>query len=713
MNADLICTLCGNNQGTMIIQGGPKQIVLCEPCMKKKGFNPEEGIRNMDELLGIIFGVQNEMETVGSPQTTEKTKKTKKESESDLPPVLQQFCVDITLKAKKGEMDPVVGRTKEIERMITILNRKQKNNPVLLGEAGVGKTAVVEGLALRIVQEKVPFKLKNKKILSVSMSDLTAGTMYRGMFEDRMKKLIEAVEERSDIILFIDELHTMMGAGAGSDSKMDAANILKPALARGKFRVIGATTLDEYRHIEKDPALERRFQIVRVEEPNVEDTITILKGLRSNYEKFHEINYSDEAVEACVRLADRYIFDRKMPDKAIDLMDEIGAKLNLVVTNKKEPTLEEKMAKALKLQEKAVFNEDFTNAAKYRTERLKLEEALAKEKENPKAPAKKMNVTVEQIEQIVEEITGIPVTQIAGDQKDRLRVLEESLRGNVVGQENAVKEVAKAIKRNRLGIRQKKKPSSFLFAGPTGVGKTELTKQIAKQLFGSDDALIRLDMSEYTEEHSVSKIIGAPPGYVGYEKAGGLTEKVRRRPYSVILLDEFEKAHSNVARLFLQVFDEGRLTDAQGRVVDFTNTIIVMTSNLGAVPKKTISLLEQKEDKRYLEAVKDKFPPEFINRLDAIVPFESLSENDLVKIVDLMLKEIVLGSGEKGIELIVTDEAKKWLAKKGFDPQYGARPLQRTIVSEIEDRLTDYLLETETPAAKITVEIKDNLIVLI
>lgn len=650
---------------------------------------------------------------------------------------LADFGTDLNESAKQGKIDPVIGRDTEIQRVIQILSRRTKNNPVLIGEPGVGKTAIAEGLAQRIVNGNVPEILRNKRIISLSISSMLAGAKYRGEFEERLKKAIDEVQQHDDMIIFIDEIHTLVGAGA-TEGAMDAANILKPALARGEFQVIGATTLDEYKkHIEKDAALERRFQPVQVGEPNEEDALEILRGLRDRYEAFHKAKITDEALKAAVTLSSRYITDRFLPDKAIDVVDEAASKVRMKVFSAAPDVkaLEDRLNTVKKEKEAAVTSQDFEKAAKLRDE----EQALVKEIDDKKTVAKeesdqKLIVTEEDIAAVVAQWTGIPVTKIAEEESETLLHLEDELHKRVIGQDDAVTAVAKAVRRARAGLKDPKRPiGSFLFLGPTGVGKTELARALASSLFGDESAMIRLDMSEYMEKHTVSRLVGAPPGYVGYEEGGQLTDAVRRKPYSVILLDEVEKAHADFFNILLQVLDDGRLTDSQGRTVDFRNTVIIMTSNLGAkalhknstelgflAPKKAESYsndskrIDFKEAKKsVLDAVKSHFRPEFLNRIDEMIVFHPLTEEDLTKIVTILMSDVIKRLGERDLHLEITPEAMKLLVKEGSDFTMGARPLKRAIQRLIEDPVSDLILKGEAIAGKtIKANAKDNDIVV-
>ena len=650
---------------------------------------------------------------------------------------LTDFATDLNESAKQGKIDPVIGRDTEIQRVIQILSRRTKNNPVLIGEPGVGKTAIAEGLAQCIVNGNVPEILRNKRIISLSISSMLAGAKYRGEFEERLKKAIDEVQQHKDMIIFIDEIHTLVGAGA-TEGAMDAANILKPALARGEFQVIGATTLDEYKkHIEKDAALERRFQPVQVGEPNEEDALEILRGLRDRYEAFHKAKITDEALKAAVTLSSRYITDRFLPDKAIDVVDEAASKVRMKVFSAAPDVkaLEDRLNTVKKEKEAAVTSQDFEKAAKLRDE----EQALVKEIDDKKTVAKeesdqKLIVTEEDIAAVVAQWTGIPVTKIAEEESETLLHLEDELHKRVIGQDDAVTAVAKAVRRARAGLKDPKRPiGSFLFLGPTGVGKTELARALASSLFGDESAMIRLDMSEYMEKHTVSRLVGAPPGYVGYEEGGQLTDAVRRKPYSVILLDEVEKAHADFFNILLQVLDDGRLTDSQGRTVDFRNTVIIMTSNLGAkalhknstelgflAPKKAESYsndskrIDFKEAKKsVLDAVKRHFRPEFLNRIDEMIVFHPLTEEDLTKIVTILMSDVIKRLGERDLHLEITPEAMKLLVKEGSDFTMGARPLKRAIQRLIEDPVSDLILKGEAIAGKtIKANAKDNDIVV-
>ena len=647
-----------------------------------------------------------------------------KQSSYNSTPTLNQFGSDLSKLAIEGKLDPVIGRKKEIERIIQILSRRTKNNPCLIGEPGVGKTAVVEGLAQKIVEGNVPETLKDKRVVTLDISGMVAGAKYRGDFEERIKKALKEVKKAGDVILFIDEIHTIVGAGA-AEGAIDAANILKPLLARGEVQIVGATTLNEYRkYIEKDSALERRFGPVTVNEPSEEDSIEILKGLRDKYEAHHNVKISDEAIEAAVKLSSRYITDRFLPDKAIDLIDEASSKVRLKTFTEpdKLKKLEEKISKLDKEKEEAIQVQDFEKAAELRDKENKEKEKLEKEKMLWKDKNIKdvRNITSEDIAEVIANSTGIPVQKINQNENEKLKNLEKSLHERVIGQDEAVNAVAKAIKRGRVGLKDPNRPiGSFMFLGPTGVGKTELSKALAENLFGDENSIIRVDMSEYMESHSTSKMIGSPPGYVGFDEGGGLTEKVRRKPYSVILFDEIEKAHPDVLNMLLQILDDGRLTDSHGRTVNFKNCVIIMTSNIGArliTDKKALGFSKEngdKQDEREYESIKKEvmaelrktFRPEFVNRIDEIIVFHKLTEDELNIIVDIMLEQIKKRILERDIKLEIDNKAKELIIKKGTDTKYGARPLRRAIQTMIEDKLAEEILDENLKSgdtAKIT-----------
>lgn len=623
-------------------------------------------------------------------------------------PTLDSLARDLTAIAREGSLDPVIGRSKEIQRVIEVLSRRTKNNPVLIGEPGVGKTAIAEGLAQQIVQNEVPEILRDKRVMTLDMGTVVAGTKYRGEFEDRLKKVMDEIRQAGNIILFIDELHTLIGAG-GAEGAIDASNILKPSLARGELQCIGATTLDEYRkYIEKDAALERRFQPITVDEPTAEESVQILKGLRDRYEAHHRVSITDEAIEAAVKLSDRYISDRFLPDKAIDLIDEAGSKVRLrsytTPPNLKE--LEVKLEEVRKEKDASVQSQEFEKAASLRDTEQRLREQLEETKKNWKEKQGQENseVTVEDIASVVASWTGIPVSKLAQTETDKLLNMESILHNRVIGQEEAVIAISKAVRRARAGLKDPKRPiGSFIFLGPTGVGKTELARALAESMFGDEDAMIRIDMSEYMEKHSTSRLVGSPPGYVGYEEGGQLTEKVRRKPYSVVLLDEIEKAHPDVFNILLQVLEDGRLTDSKGRTVDFRNTVLIMTSNVGASALKRNKYVgfniqdgeaDYKDMKgKVMEELKRAFRPEFLNRIDEIIVFHSLEKKHLKEIVTLMADQLVKRLAEQDIRLTITDAAKEKIADEGYDPEYGARPLRRAIQKHIEDRLSEELLK--------------------
>ena len=629
-------------------------------------------------------------------------------------PVLDNFGRDVTKQADEGKLDPIIGRETEIERVSQILSRRKKNNPILIGEPGVGKTAIVEGLALRIIQKKVSRTLFNKRIIMLDMAALVAGTKYRGQFEERMKAIMTELEKNRDVILFIDEIHTIVGAG-GATGSLDASNIFKPALARGELQCIGASTLDEYRQfIEKDGALDRRFQKVLIEPPSAEDTIHILNNIRPKYEEFHNVAFSDETIHACVRLSDRYITDRFLPDKAIDVMDEVGARVHLknIHVPKHIEDTEKKIEEIKEQKNQAVKNQQYERAADLRDDEMKLARQLEAEKLRWEEDSKTQRypVTEEDIAEVVSMMTGIPVKRVGQSESKKLVKMGEDLKGSVIGQDEAIAKITKAIQRNRVGLKDPKKPvGSFIFLGPTGVGKTELARTIARYLFDSEESLIRIDMSEYMEKFSVSRLIGAPPGYVGYEEGGQLTEKVRRKPYSVILLDEIEKAHPDVYNILLQVLDDGQLTDGLGRKVDFKNTLIIMTSNIGVrqlkdfgtgvgfQTKSRVDAFEENSKTVIQNALKRTFSPEFLNRIDDVVVFNTLEKEQIYKIIDITLQGLHRRLESLGFKLVLSNEAKDFVTEKGYDPQFGARPLNRAIQKYIEDPLAEFILN-ENPA---------------
>ena len=635
-------------------------------------------------------------------------------------PVLDNFGRDITKMAELGALDPIVGRESEIERVSQLLSRRKKNNPILIGEPGVGKTAIVEGLALRIVQRKVSRVLFDKRVISLDLAALVAGTKYRGQFEERMKAIMNELEKNRDVILFIDELHTIVGAGGASGS-LDASNIFKPALARGELQCIGASTLDEYRmYIEKDGALDRRFQKVMVEPPSVDDTIQILNNIKSKYEDYHNVNYDQEAIDACVKLSDRYVTDRLLPDKAIDVLDEVGARVHLKNINVPENIvdLEKKIEDVKNEKNKVVKSQKFEEAASLRDTEKRLQEDLEKAKGEweEESKHKRFPIGEEDIAEVVSMMTGIPVKRMVQAETDKLRKMADDMRGMVIGQDEAISKVVKAIQRNRVGLKDPKKPiGTFIFLGPTGVGKTELARSLSRQMFDSEDSLIRIDMSEYMEKFTVSRLIGAPPGYVGYEEGGQLTERVRRKPYSVILLDEIEKAHPDIYNILLQVLDDGQLTDGLGRKVDFKNTLIIMTSNIGVRQLKdfgagvgfaTAARVENEDEanKAVIEkALKKTFSPEFLNRIDDVVIFNSLTKENIFNIIDILMKGVMKRLANLGFSLELTEPAKTFLADKGYDSQFGARPLHRAIQKYLEDPLAEEILNMNVKAGDILI----------
>lgn len=682
------CQKCQTRQATinatLRINHHTEQFHVCEICfneIKQQTMHPSGFFGNTKDEFHNNMGF-----TGSTPENVEG------HHEGNGNGLLDQLGKNVTDAAKQGLIDPVIGRDQEVKRVMETLNRRNKNNPVLIGEPGVGKTAIAEGLALKIVEGDVPIKLKNKEVYLLDVASLVANTGVRGQFEERMKQLVQDLQKRKNVILFVDEIHLLVGAGTAESSQMDAGNILKPALARGELQLIGATTLKEYRQIEKDAALERRFQPVMVKEPSTEEAVQILRGIKDRYEKYHSVNYTEEALEAAVSLSKRYIQDRFLPDKAIDLIDDAGARLNLTQAMPDHGELEEQLKSIAKEKEAAAEKEDYEQAANLRHQELMLEKQLNE------TDVKTINVTSEEIQTIIEEKTGIPVKKIQADEQSKMQQLHERLAEKVIGQDHAVGKVAKAIRRSRAGLKSHTRPiGSFLFVGPTGVGKTELAKVLAEELFGTQDALIRLDMSEYMEKHAVSKIIGSPPGYVGHEEAGQLTERVRRNPYSLVLLDEIEKAHPDVQHMFLQIMEDGHLTDSHGRKVSFKDAVIIMTSNAGTgfKPKHVGFTKNNNEAVSTLETLSDYFKPEFLNRFDSIIPFHALQAEDLTTIVELMLSELITNLKKQGYELKITDEAKRFLAEKGYDEKFGARPLRRVIQETVEDGLTDLLFEAE------------------
>lgn len=671
-------------------------------------FRQELGIVKSNEPRAE-FGEEGDDDFEDEKKYAQQPKSSAKGNTKSKTPVLDNFGRDVTKLAESGNLDPIVGREKEIERVSQILSRRKKNNPILIGEPGVGKTAIVEGLALRIVQRRVSRVLFDKRVISLDLASLVAGTKYRGQFEERMKAIMNELEKNRDVILFIDEMHTIVGAGGASGS-LDASNIFKPALARGELQCIGASTLDEYRmHIEKDGALDRRFQKVMVDPPSVEETIQILNNIKSKYEDFHSVTYTDEAIEACVKLSDRYVTDRLLPDKAIDVMDEVGARVHLKNINVPDNIveLEKKIEDVKEEKNKVVKSQKFEEAASLRDTEKRLAEELEKAKLQweEESKHKRYPIDDEAIAEVINIMTGIPVRKMVEAETEKLRKMTDDMKDMVIGQDEAILKVVKAIQRNRVGLKDPKKPiGSFIFLGPTGVGKTELARSLARYLFDAEDALIRIDMSEYMEKFTVSRLIGAPPGYVGYEEGGQLTEKVRRKPYSVILLDEIEKAHPDIYNILLQVLDDGQLTDGLGRRVDFKNTIIIMTSNIGVRQLKdfgagvgfaTSARLEHEdeENKAVIEkALKRTFSPEFLNRIDDVIIFNSLSKENIFSIIDISMKGVLQRVKNLGYELELTEDAKTFLADKGYDQQFGARPLHRAIQKYLEDPLAEEIL---------------------
>ncbi len=679
---------------------------------KVKKNNMNESVVKKDDIIeepqASLFEDDDDLEEIKPKEPTQhKSSNTKSKT-----PVLDNFGRDLTQAAAENRLDPIVGREKELERVAQILSRRKKNNPILIGEPGVGKSAIAEGLALRIVQRKVSRALFNKRIVMLDLASVVAGTKYRGQFEERIKAILNELEKNPEIILFIDEIHTIVGAGNANGS-LDASNMLKPALARGELQCIGATTLDEYRqYIEKDGALERRFQKVLIEPTSPEETVEILNNIKSKYEDHHLVKYDDDAIEACVKLTERYMSDRHLPDKAIDALDEAGSRVHIsnISVPSKIVELEEKLEKIREAKKLSIAEQRFEDAGQQRSEELIVLDQLDKEKKDweNKTKIQREVVTKENVAEVVAMMTGVPVQRIAQNESDRLLQMDEELKGTVIGQDEAIKKIAKAIRRNRAGLKDPNKPiGSFIFLGPTGVGKTYLAKVLAKYLFDSEDTLIRIDMSEYMEKFAVSRLVGAPPGYVGYEEGGQLTEKVRRKPYSIVLLDEIEKAHPDVFHLLLQVLDDGQLTDSLGRKVDFKNTIVIMTSNIGSRQLKDFGQgvgfgTQAKKDAKdeysrsvIENALKRSFAPEFLNRIDDVIVFNSLERNDIHKIIDVELKKLFMRINEMGYQLELTEKAHDFIAEKGWDEQYGARPLKRAIQKYVEDVLAEEIIRTK------------------
>ena len=717
----MLCQNCNLNEASIHlytnVNGNQQQVDLCQNCYKIMKSDPENPLNQFNQTGGSNFfddffsDLNNFRSSNGDLPNTPPTQEggnrgnggntqgpgrpggPRQQAPQQPQGLLEEFGINITDIARRGDIDPVIGRDEEIIRVIEILNRRTKNNPVLIGEPGVGKTAVVEGLAQKIVDGSVPQKLQGKQVIRLDVVSLVQGTGIRGQFEERMQKLMEEIRQRQEVILFIDEIHEIVGAGNAGDGNMDAGNILKPALARGELQLVGATTLNEYRIIEKDAALERRMQPVKVDEPTVEETITILRGIQPKYQDYHHVKYTDEAITAAAELSNRYIQDRFLPDKAIDLLDEAGSKMNLTLNFVDPKDIDKRLIEAENLKAQATRDEDFEKAAYFRDQ-------IAKYKEMQKQTIKDQDmpvITEKHIEAIVEQKTNIPVGDLKEKEQSQLLSLADDLKSHVIGQDAAVDKIAKAIRRNRVGLGAPNRPiGSFLFVGPTGVGKTELSKQLAIELFGSADSMIRFDMSEYMEKHAVAKLVGAPPGYVGYDEAGQLTEKVRRNPYSLILLDEVEKAHPDVLHMFLQVLDDGRLTDGQGRTVSFKDTIIIMTSNAGTGKVEAsvgFGAARENRTNSVLNQLGDFFSPEFMNRFDGIIEFSALSKENLLTIVDLMLDNVNQRLANNGIHLSVTEKVKEKLVDLGYDPKMGARPLRRTIQDHIEDAITYFYLE--------------------
>lgn len=704
------CELCKQRQATVSVniklQNKQQQYYLCKECNAQlagkmgigMGFGSFPSFSGLDDFLqDFVKSGMDQGKSGFQPQT--------KEQAPERGGILDELGRNLNDAARAGLIDPVIGREQEIERVIEILNRRNKNNPVLIGEPGVGKTAIAEGLALRITEGQVPAKLKNKQVYILDVASLVAGTGIRGQFEEKVKQVIAELQKRKNVILFVDEIHLLVGAGSAEGS-MDAGNILKPALARGELQLIGATTLKEYRVIEKDAALERRLQPVMVKEPDMEAAIEILKGLRPKYEAFHQVSYSDDVIRACVEYSQRYIQDRFLPDKAIDLLDEAGSRLNLRSSAMDTTDMHERLQQIAQEKTEATSQEDYERAARLRDEEAAI---LAKLDQLDQVEQRSL-VTVADIQELIEQKTGIPVRKLQSDEQAKMKSLAAHLEAKVIGQAEAVTQVAKAIRRSRAGLKPKNRPiASFLFVGPTGVGKTELSKALAEELFGTRDSMIRLDMSEYMEKHSVSKLIGSPPGYVGHEEAGQLTERVRRNPYSIILLDEIEKAHPDVQHMFLQILEDGRLTDSQGRTVSFKETVIIATSNAGVSERKIEVGFGAKSPKpaTVLDSLAGFFKPEFLNRFDSIISFSHLEKEDLVKIVDLLLVDVMASLQEQGRTISISSAAKEKLVELGYHPAFGARPLRRVIQQYVEDGIADLVIDEENVTA-IAIDVIDD-----
>ena len=720
----MLCERCGKNEATIhfttTINGRKREFNVCQSCYRelRQEQNANNPFRDSDPFaianFDDIFRSLSQKTQQPNQRPIQQGNHNHGENipaQSGRSGLLGEYGVNLNDMAREGKIDGVIGRDEEIERMSEILNRRNKNNPVLIGEAGVGKTAIVEGMALNIINGEVPHKLADKEIIQLDVASLISGTGIRGQFEEKMQQLIQELEDDQNIILFIDEIHQIVGAGSAEGSNTDAGNILKPALARGEIQLIGATTLNEYRIIEKDPALERRLQPVRVNEPTIEETYTILKGIQKNYEDYHHVKYSDEAIRAAVDLSDRYIQDRFLPDKAIDLLDESGSKKNLTIQIRDPETIKKEIERAEEAKVKASEKEDFEKAAFYRDQVTKFEVMLDQQVPDSEMPT----VTEADIINIIEIKTGIPVGELKEKEQTQLRDLDNNLKKVVIGQDEAIDKVTRAVRRNRIGLRKTNRPiGSFLFVGPTGVGKTELAKALTYELFGNREAYVRLDMSEFMDRHSSSKLIGSPPGYVGYEEAGQLTEQIRRNPYSVILVDEVEKAHPDILNMFLQIMEDGRLTDSQGRTVDFKNTLIIMTSNAGTIGQSVdvgFAAVLDGTQQSVLGKLADYFKPEFLNRFDAIVEFNSLTKENLLQIVEIMLKDINKSMSAHNILIHINEEAKEKLVDLGYNPAMGARPLRRVIEEQIEDKIAEFYLENPD-VGKIYVTTLDDEIVV-